>query len=202
MNETFKEIVLNDYIIHSIIPQSKIDFLKDSPNKKKDIKNKNDIKNLMTISYLNYVSIINNFNNDILRIFNNILNDEVIKLPWFIYFEDTKELHKIYEGTTPETLNMGIGHFEESPIINGNIALAGHNRGYISNTFEKLKNIKKGSKVIYKAMNKLYNYEIIEKEKIEEDDFSKIDRKGSFLTLITCIENEKKYRLCVTAKEI
>jgi sortase family protein len=130
------------------------------------------------------------------------LNDEVIKLPWFIYFEDTKELHKIYEGTTPETLNMGIGHFEESPIINGNIALAGHNRGYISNPFEKLKNIKKGSKVIYKAMNKLYNYEIIEKEKIEEDDFSKIDRKGSFLTLITCIENEKKYRLCVTAKEI
>ena len=163
---------------------------------------KYDIKNLITISYLNYVSIINNFNNDILKIFNNILNDEVIKLPWFIYFEDTKELHKIYEGTTPETLNMGIGHFEESPIINGNIALAGHNRGYISNPFEKLKNIKKGSKVIYKAMNKLYNYEIIEKEKIEEDDFSKIDRKGSFLTLITCIENEKKYRLCVTAKEI
>lgn len=75
MNETFKEIVLNDYIIHSIIPQSKIDFLKDSPNKKKDIKNKNDIKNLITISYLNYVSIINNFNNDILKIFNNILND-------------------------------------------------------------------------------------------------------------------------------
>ena len=59
MNEAFKEIVLNDYIIYSIIPQSKIDFLKDSPNKKKDIKNKNDIKNLITISYLNYVSIIN-----------------------------------------------------------------------------------------------------------------------------------------------
>lgn len=50
--------------------------------------------------------------------------------------------------------------------------------------------------------NKLYEYQVIEKEKIKETDFSKIDRKDRILTLITCIENEKEYRLCVTAKEI
>ena len=154
------------------------------------------------ISHQIYVDVINNIRDNMLKIYRNILNDEVIRTPWFVYFEDTKQLHKIYEGTTPETLNIGIGHFEESPIINGNVSLAGHNRGYDSNPFEKLKNIKKGSKVIYKAMNKLYNYEIIEKEKIEETDFSKIERIGSILTLITCIENERNHRLCVTAKEI
>ena len=154
------------------------------------------------ISHQIYVDVINNIRNNMLKIYRNILNDEVIRTPWFVYFEDTKQLHKIYEETTPETLNIGIGHFEESPIINGNVSLAGHNRGYDSNPFEKLKNIKKGSKVIYKAMNKLYNYEIIEKEKIEETDFSKIEREGNILTLITCIENERNHRLCVTAKEI
>ncbi len=157
---------------------------------------------MKTISHHIYVNIVNNLDNNILRICRNIINDEVIREPWLIYFEDTKQLHKIYEGTTPETLNIGVGHFEETPIINGNIALAGHNRGYNSNPFDKLKNIKEGSKVIYKAKNKTYNYKIVEKEKIEETDFSKIEREGSYLTLITCIENEKDYRLCVTAKGI
>lgn len=206
-NRTFKEIVLKNYSIYSIIPQDKqkYDFLKNSPSNKKRIENINNMRSLKTISDLIYVNIINNLNDlkgNILKIYRNILNDEAIKEPWFIYFEDTKQLHKIYEGIAPETLNMGVGHFEETPIINGNIALAGHNRGYNSNPFEKLKNIRVGSKVIYKTKNRIYRYKIVEKEKIEKTDFSKIEREGSFLTLITCVENEKDYRLCVTAKEI
>ena len=191
-NRTFKEIVLKNYSIYSIIPQDKqkYDFLKNSPSTKKRIENINNMRSLKTISDLIYVNIITNLNDlkgNILKIYRNILNDEAIKEPWFIYFEDTKLLHKIYEGIAPETLNM---------------ALAGHNRGYNSNPFEKLKNIRVGSKVIYKTKNRIYRYKIIEKEKIEETDFSKIEREGSFLTLITCVENEKDYRLCVTAKEI
>ena len=65
-----------------------------------------------------------------------------------------------------------------------------------------MKDLTIGSKVYYRVKNKLYEYQVIEKEKIKETDFSKIDRKDRILTLITCIENEKEYRLCVTAKEI
>ena len=97
-----------------------------------------------------------------MSVYNNILNDEVLKTPWFIYIDEKKEFHKIYEGTAPEILNNGCGHFEETSIEKGNIAL----------------------------------------EKKKETDFSKIDRKDRILTLITCIENEREYRLCVTAKEI
>ena len=65
-----------------------------------------------------------------------------------------------------------------------------------------MKDLTIGSKVYYRVKNKLYEYQVIEKEKIKETDFSKIDRKDRILTLITCIENEREYRLCVTAKEI
>ena len=137
-----------------------------------------------------------------MSVYNNILNDEVLKTPWFIYIDEKKEFHKIYEGTAPEILNNGCGHFEETSIEKGNIALAGHNRGYNSNPFRSLKDLTIGSKVYYRVKNKLYEYQVIEKEKIKETDFLKIDRKDRILTLITCIENEKEYRLCVTAKEI
>ena len=40
----------------------------------------------------------------------------------------------ISNGTDKETLNKYVGHFIETPIEEGNVALAGHNRGYDVNT--------------------------------------------------------------------
>ena len=36
---------------------------------------------------------------------------------------------KVYEGTDTEALNKGAGHFTETSIWNGNVSVAGHNRG-------------------------------------------------------------------------
>ena len=36
---------------------------------------------------------------------------------------------KVYQGTDNATLARGAGHFEETSIWNGNVAIAGHNRG-------------------------------------------------------------------------
>ena len=40
----------------------------------------------------------------------------------------------IKEGTEMETLNEYIGHFTDSNFLEGNVALAGHNRGYSKKT--------------------------------------------------------------------
>lgn len=66
--------------------------------------------NIITI--LNSSNIINNIKESIINVYNNILNYEVLKTPWFIYIDEKKEFHKIYEGTAPEILNNGCGHFE------------------------------------------------------------------------------------------
>ncbi len=36
---------------------------------------------------------------------------------------------KIYQGTDDAALRYGVGHFENTSIWEGNVAIAGHNRG-------------------------------------------------------------------------
>lgn len=118
---------------------------------------------------------------------------------WSIYFPKTNETYYIYETISNEVLNNGIGHFSETKKQNGNIALAGHNRGYKVNSFSHLKDIQKGEEIYYKYGKKIFKYIVSTKEKISEYDYSKVERTGNFLTLITCVENVPELRLCVTA---
>lgn len=48
----------------------------------------------------------------------------------------------ISEGTSAYTMNKFVGHFENTAIWNGNVALAAHNRGYPVNYFANIKNLK------------------------------------------------------------
>ena len=59
----------------------------------------------------------------------------------------------IKSGTTQDVLATAVGHFEESKYWNGNVALAGHNRGYNCNFFEKLKYLDIGDKIFYSTEN-------------------------------------------------
>lgn len=43
----------------------------------------------------------------------------------------------VYEGTEPEILNIGIGHFTNTSICNGNVGLASHNSGGKGDEFKK-----------------------------------------------------------------
>lgn len=109
----------------------------------------------------------------------------------------------IAEGTSMDILNSYIGHFEETPYINGNIALCGHNRGYDKNYFENLKNIKLGALIEYTTKNETFIYKVVEIKKISETDMSILEQNNkSCLTLITCVENQPQYRYCIIAEKV
>lgn len=122
---------------------------------------------------------------------------------WYLEIPSINLKAPISEGTEPATLNTKIGHFEDTASINGNIGLAAHNRGYVYNFFQNLKNVKIDDEIIYtyKDFKKTYIINLI--EIIENSDWSYLeDSSNNKITLITCVENEPKYRRCVQAVEI
>lgn len=107
---------------------------------------------------------------------------------------------KIYEGTSLEVLAKGVGHFDNSPYLDGNVCLAAHNT---SKFWAKLKTLKKGDKITYESFLGTREYEVFELSEIEETDWTKLENTNkNVLTLITCVKGNKPKRLCVRAIEI
>lgn len=106
----------------------------------------------------------------------------------------------VYEGTSLSTLAKGVGHFENSPYINGNVCLAAHN----TNKFwSKLHTIQNGDNITYTSFLGTKEYAVDKVSTILETDLSCLSNTDeNFLTLITCIKGQKDKRLCVQAKEI
>ena len=106
----------------------------------------------------------------------------------------------IYEGTSMQTLSKGIGHFENTPYIDGNVCLAAHN----SNSYwVKLHTLSAGDKIHYTCFLGTKEYEVSNISKISETDWSSLENTDTnTLTLITCVKGQKNLRLCVQAKEI
>lgn len=106
----------------------------------------------------------------------------------------------IYEGTSMQTLSKGIGHFENTPYIDGNVCLAAHN----SNSYwAKLHTLSAGDKIHYTCFLGTKEYEVSNISKISETDWSSLENTDTnTLTLITCVKGQKNLRLCVQAKEI
>lgn len=105
----------------------------------------------------------------------------------------------VYEGTNQKILNKGVGHFEESPILLGNVCLAAHNYvGYWAN----LHTLKKGDTISYISYLGNKDYEVFNIREIDETDWSLLkNTDDNIITLITCIKNKEEKRLCVQAKE-
>lgn len=106
----------------------------------------------------------------------------------------------IYEGTSMQTLSKGVGHFENTPYIAGNVCLAAHN----SNLYwAKLHTLSTGDKIHYTCFLGTKEYEVSNISKISETDWSSLENTDTnTLTLITCVKGQKNLRLCVQAKEI
>ena len=124
-------------------------------------------------------------------------------LTWYIEIPAINLKAPIEETTQMEVLNTYVGHFEETPKEHGNIGLAAHNRGYEKNYFKDIKDLKKGDQIKYKIndFEKAYSIDII--EKIKATNWKYLENTGQDkITLITCVENEPDYRLCVQATEI
>ena len=109
---------------------------------------------------------------------------------------------KIFEGTTTASMAKGAAHFEETSIWNGNVCLAGHNRG-TNEIFGKIHTLKAGDTIILNTKLGTRTYAVVCVEKISETD-----RSGTAatvwnqITLYTCVMNERPYRWCITAVEV
>ena len=106
----------------------------------------------------------------------------------------------IYDGTSLKTLAKGVGHFENTPYLKGNVCLAAHN----SNSYwANLHTLSTGDKIHYTCFLGTKEYEVSNISKISETDWSSLGNTDTnTLTLITCVKGQKNLRLCVQAKEI
>lgn len=106
----------------------------------------------------------------------------------------------IYNGTSLDTLSKGVGHFDNSPYLEGNVCLAAHN---YRNYWGKLNTLDTGDTIAYTSFLGSKEYVVSSVNTIEETDFTLLeDSKDNRLTLITCILNNPTKRLCVQATEI
>ena len=106
-------------------------------------------------------------------------------------------------GTTQDILAKAVGHFAESCKWNGNIALAGHNRGEYCNFFQNIKYLQLGDKIIYSTDYGTREYKVIMNKIIKQTNWEYIENtEDNRITLITCVENMYEYRRCIQAIEI
>lgn len=122
---------------------------------------------------------------------------------WRIEIPKINLIAPIKTGTTQEILATAVGHFEGYSKWNGNVALAGHNRGYNCNFFQNIKNLEAGDKIIYYTNKGKREYKVVLNKIIKQTDWSYVqDTEDNRITLITCVENMYEYRRCVQAVEI
>ena len=106
----------------------------------------------------------------------------------------------IYEGTSMQTLAKGVGHFTNTPYLEGNVCLAAHNT---NSYWAKLHTLSNGDKIQYTCFLGTKEYVVSNVSKISETDWSSLGNTDTnTLTLITCVKGQKNLRLCVQAKEI
>lgn len=108
----------------------------------------------------------------------------------------------VKEGTTPKVLLEYVGHIENTATYDGNIGLAGHNRGCKNSYFARLNELKIGDEIRYKTKFYERTYVVDNIQVILETDWSLLQStEENKLSLITCITNKRKQRLCVQATE-
>ncbi|MBR3162669.1 MAG: class D sortase [Clostridia bacterium] len=145
------------------------------------------------------VSFISSINEEKTNLTNNekkIDNNWVVKIPEIDLYAQIKE------GTTKDVMNKYVGHFDETQLEYGNVGLAAHNRGYPVNYFENLKQLKVGSEIIYIHEDFEMTYVVEKIEVIENTNWEYLQNtEDNRITLITCVENEPKYRRCIQGVE-
>lgn len=105
----------------------------------------------------------------------------------------------IYEGTSTANMRKGIAHFESTSGWNGNVALAGHNRGSYA-YFGKLKDVKVGDSVQYTTAYGTANYVVSAINERSTNDTSGLAQDGTNkLTMYTCKANQPEVKLEVVA---
>lgn len=109
---------------------------------------------------------------------------------------------KVYEGTGSAILAKGAGHFEETSIWNGNVALAAHNRG-TNSYFGQIHTLELGDIITLTTKLGTRTYEVTSVSKVSETDRSALAASTqNMITLYTCVRNESDQRWCVQGIEV
>lgn len=110
----------------------------------------------------------------------------------------------IKEGTNKSVIDKYVGHFTNSDIWEGNVALASHNRGEnVSTYFSRINELQKDDEIIYKTKLGERKYKVTETKEIDDNDWSVIEsnEEKNKITLVTCVVNESSKRYCVIGEE-
>lgn len=154
------------------------------------------------ISQENLIQNNHIYSNSVLEEENKKVSNNNEQNEWYIQIDNISLKAPIQEGTTKEILDNYVGHFEESSRNLGNICLAAHNRGYKNNYFSRIKELKEGDEITYRYQEIERKYIVTKHEIIENTDWSNLEStEENRITLITCVENEPKYRRCIQGIE-
>ena len=108
---------------------------------------------------------------------------------------------KVYEGTGSSVLAKGAGHFEDTSIWDGNVAIAGHNRG-ANCYFGDIHTLNVGDTITLTTKLGTRTYAVTSVSKISETDRSGLTATShNQITLYTCVRDQSAYRWCVVATE-
>lgn len=109
---------------------------------------------------------------------------------------------KVYEDESLESLAKGAGHFKSTSCWDGNVGLAGHNRG-VANHFGQIHTLEYGDRITYTTKLGTRTYEVYFVGQISDTDFSRLGRTSdNIITLITCVRDARDMRWCVQAREV
>ena len=109
---------------------------------------------------------------------------------------------KVYQGTDSSTLMRGGGHFKDTSIWDGNVCIAGHNRG-VRDDFGDLHTLDPGDTITWTTKLGTRTYEVVSVEKVLETDTSgTAATTDNRLTLFTCVRDQRAYRWQVQAVEV
>ena len=108
---------------------------------------------------------------------------------------------KVYQGTDSSTLMKGGGHFKDTSIWDGNVCIAGHNRG-VRDDFGELHTMEPGDTITWTTKLGTRTYEVVSVQKVKETDTSgTAATTDNRLTLYTCVRDQREYRWQVQAVE-
>lgn len=109
---------------------------------------------------------------------------------------------KIVQGTDSAALKKGAGHFEDTSIWDGNVALAAHNRG-VNDHFGQIHTLELGDTITLTTRLGTRTYEVTSVSKVSETDRSALAASTTnMITLYTCVRDQRDQRWCVQGVEI
>ena len=109
---------------------------------------------------------------------------------------------KVWEGESTTSMAKGVAHYSSTSAWDGNVGLAGHNRGAKYN-IGVIKNLVAGDIITYTTMYGTRTYAVSVVKTIANTDWSYLQGTAdNRITITTCLENHPESRVCVQAVEV